>query len=239
MPKPLDEWKVLPHGKLVQVDDDLLTVTGDLGMPLVDIPRRMTVVRLRDRRLVVYSAIALDDDEMAALEAFGRPAWLVVPSDHHRLDAKAWKDRYPALRVATPSGARAKVAETVPVDTSAPDFGDPTVQFVTVPGTDGHESALVVQAAAGTTLVVNDIVANIRGEHGFGGWLLRRMGFAGSEPQIPATVRLMLVENTSALKEQLLVWADDPSLVRILVSHGEPIEHEPGHALRDLAASLD
>jgi len=33
----------------------------------------MTIVRLGDGRLVVFSAIALDEDEMAALEAFGRP----------------------------------------------------------------------------------------------------------------------------------------------------------------------
>jgi len=33
-------------------------------MPLMDQPRRMTVVRLNDSRLVVFSAIALDEDEM-------------------------------------------------------------------------------------------------------------------------------------------------------------------------------
>jgi hypothetical protein len=30
-----------------------------------------------------------------------------------------------------------------------------------------------------------------------------------------------------------------PSLDRILVSHGDPIEREPSRVLRDLAASLD
>ena len=35
----------------------------------MELPRRMTVVRLTDSRLVVFSAIALDDDEMAGLEA--------------------------------------------------------------------------------------------------------------------------------------------------------------------------
>src|SRR6202043_2853067 len=86
MTKPFKHWKVLPHGKLKQIDDNILTVTGDIHMPLMDLPRRMTVVRLSNSRLVVFSAIALDEDEMAELEAYGRPAYLIVPSDKHRLD---------------------------------------------------------------------------------------------------------------------------------------------------------
>ena len=98
MNKPLERWEVLPHGKLTEVDENILTVTGEIHMPM-KFPRRMTVVRLRDSNLVVFSAIALDEDEMHALEAYGQPAYLVVPNDHHRLDAKIWKQRYPNMQV--------------------------------------------------------------------------------------------------------------------------------------------
>jgi hypothetical protein len=145
MTQPFKQWTVLPHGKLSQIDDNILTVVGEIHMPLMDLPRRMTVVRLTDSRLVVWSAIALDEDEMVALEAYGHPAYLIVPSDKHRLDAKIWKDRYPELRVVAPEGARAKVEEAVAVDTVAPSFDDPDLQFVTVPGTRGREAALVVR----------------------------------------------------------------------------------------------
>ena len=74
MPQPYQHWKVLPHGKLTEIDDNILTVTGDIHMPLMDLPRRMTVVRLNDSRLVVFSAIALDEDEMVALEDLDRAA---------------------------------------------------------------------------------------------------------------------------------------------------------------------
>lgn len=238
MTAPLQQWKVLPHGKLTAIDDDILTVTGDIHMPLMDLPRRMTVVRLNDSRLVVYSAIALDEDEMTSLEAYGRPAFLIVPSDKHRLDARIWKDRYPLMQVVAPEGARAKVAETVPVDTVAPAFGDPNVQFVTVPGTRGHESALVVRSASGTTLVLNDIVGNIRNASGFGGWLLRLAGFAGDDAQIPKVVKMAMIEDTNALRLQLQQWADIESLKRILVSHGAVIDENPRQVLRDLAKSL-
>ena len=238
MTKPFQQWTVLPHGKLVQVDENILTVVGEIHMPLMDLPRRMTVVRLVDAGLVIFSAIALDEDEMSALEAYGRPAVLIVPSDKHRLDAKTWKDRYPEIEVVAPEGARAKVEEVVPVDTAAPRFDDPNVQFVTVPGTRGREAALVVRTPGGTTLVLNDVVGNIRDAAGFGGWLLHLAGFAGKEAQVPAVVKMAVIDDTKALRTQLLQWAEIGSLVRILVSHGSPIEENPRQVLRELAESL-
>ena len=238
MTETLQPWKVLPHGKLCEIDENLLTVTGTIAMPLMELPRRMTVVRLNDSRLVIYSAISLDEAEMRALEDYGQPAWLIVPNDHHRLDAAAWKQRYPQIRVVAPEGSRKKVAEAVPVDSSAPRFGDPNVRFVIVPGTRAHEAALVVETRTGTTLVLNDVVANIRNARGFGGWLLELMGFAGDEPHVPRPVSLMMIDDKAALRTQLLAWAAIDSLNRILVSHGDPIEANPQQALRELAQSL-
>jgi len=238
MTKPNENWNVLPHGKLTPIDDGMLTVEGRIKMPLMDLPRRMTVVRLHDSRLVVWSAIALDDAAMATFEAFGRPAFLVVPNDHHRLDAKAWKNRYPELKVIAPEGARGRIADVVAVDTTSPDFGDPGVTFVTVPGTRAHEAALVVRRERGTTLVLNDLVGNIRAASGIDGWLLRLAGFAGDDAQIPRVVKMALVKDAADLRAQLLEWAELPGLRRIIVSHGDPIESEPQRTLRDLAASL-
>jgi hypothetical protein len=238
MTAPFKEWKVLPHGKLTEIDTNILTVTGDIPMPLTDLPRRMTVVRLRDGRLVIFSAIALDDDEMRQLEDFGRPAFLIVPNGHHRLDAKIWKDRYPQLQVVAPEGAREEVQKIAPVDTTDPQFDDPMVSFITVPGTRGREAALLVRTPNGTTLVLNDLVGNIRHASGFGGWLLKTMGFAGDAPHIPNVVKMSMVEDEHALKAQLLAWADDASIKRILVSHGAPIEEHPADELRGLAEEL-
>ncbi len=135
MSAPFKTWTVLPHGKLTAVSPDILTVVGEIHMPLGEFPRRMTVVRLKDRRLVIFSAIALEEDEMAKLEAFGRPAFLIVPSERHRMDAPAFRDRYPDLIVIAPPGAREKVAQVVHVDDIGADFGDPAVTLMVVPGT--------------------------------------------------------------------------------------------------------
>ena len=238
MTRPFQRWKVLPHGKLSEIDVNILTVSGEIRMPMMRLPRRMTVVRLNGSRLIVFSAISLDQNEMTRLEAYGRPAFLIVPSDKHRLDAKPWKNRYPTMQVVAPEGARAKVEDVVPVDTVAPQFDDPNVQFVAVPGTRGHEAALVVRTANGTTLVLNDLVGNIRSEAGSRGWLLQLAGFAGKEAQIPRVVKMVMIKDANALRAQLTQWAEIESLKRILVSHGSPIEENPRQTLRDLASSL-
>ena len=233
------QWKVLPHGPLSELDSGILGVVGDLPMPLTHLPRRMTVVRLRGGGLLIWSAVSLDAAGMVRLEAYGRPEFLVVPSDHHRHDAAAWKARYPELKVVAPAGAREKIAETVAVDTTTPDFGDPDVRFAPVPGTRDSEAALTVHRPSGTTLVVNDIVGNIRHAAGFGGWLLRLMGLAGDEAQVPKAVALMIVKDKAALREQLLRWADTSDLKRIVVSHGDVIDADPHGVLRELAAALE
>lgn len=238
MPKPNHEWKVQPHGPVQQLDDGLWAVVGEVAMPLVDLPRRMTIVRLTGRRLLIWSAIAVDEDAIAAIEAQGVPAFMVVPSDHHRLDAAAWKARYPELVVATPAGAAEKTGEVVAVDTTSPDFDDPDIRFLPVAGTRNEEAALVVRRAGGTTLVLNDIVANIRHASGFGGWLLRRMGLAGDQAQVPSAVAMMIVKDKEALAAQLNAWAELGDLRRIVVSHGDVIEADPSGVLRELARSL-
>jgi hypothetical protein len=232
------EWKVNPHGQLVRVEDNILTVTGTIMMPAGRLPRRMTVVRLHDGRLVIFSVMSLDDEQMAVLEAFGEPAFMIVPNDHHRLDAKSWKERYPGIRVVAPAGARQKVEKVVLVDATFGDFGDPTVRFLPVNGTAEKEAALEVHGETGTTLILNDLIGNIRNASGFAGWFLRLMGFAGDEPHIPFPIKRAMIESRGQVREQLLTWAAMTSLRRILVSHGEPIEDDPRGALRRLAQSI-
>src|SRR5690242_11740612 len=95
----LERWKVLPHGPLEEIDEGILTVAGEIKMPLGNFPRRMTVVGLSGNRTAIFSAIALNSAEMRKIEQLGTPSFLIVPSDMHRLDARIWKECYPAIRV--------------------------------------------------------------------------------------------------------------------------------------------
>jgi len=231
-------WDVLPHGEIETVDEGLWCVSGVIKLPVGAFPRRMTIVRLADGRLVIYSAMALDEAQQRQVEALGEPGFLVVPNDHHRRDAAAWKARYPEIVVCAPPGSQDRVTEKVAVETTVPRFEDANVAWLVVRGTREHEVALRVSRPGGVTLVVNDVIANIRHSHGFGGWLLRKMGFAGDEPHVPGPIRLMLVKERGELREQLLEWASLPRLRRIIVAHGDTVDRDPAIALQSLAASL-
>ena len=105
------EWKVLSHGPIERLAENLWWVQGSL--PGMSLKRVMAIARLRDGRLVIHNGIALQEPAMREIEAFGTPAFLIVPNGAHRLDAAAYKRRYPSLTVLAPRGARAKVAEKV------------------------------------------------------------------------------------------------------------------------------
>jgi hypothetical protein len=162
----------------------------------------------------------------------------VVPNELHRLDARVWKERYPMMRVLAPRGVKSKVEEIVTVDATHLEFPDPSVRFVTVPGTDEHEVALEVKTDSGTTLVVNDLIWNLDDRPGFSGWLFRVLGFTGAEPKIPRLIELRAVKAKSELRAQLEAWASIPDLNRILVSHGDIVSRDPSAALTRLAGEL-
>jgi hypothetical protein len=237
--KPFTTWTVLPHDKLTRLADNVISVTGRMHMPpMGEVERRMTVVRLAGGRLVIWSAIALDEAGMRELESFGRPAYLIVPGDLHRLDARPWKDRYPELVVIAPAAARAKVEEVVPVDATDVDFGDATVRYMTVPGTGEREAALLVEGASGTTLVINDLIFDLANRPGFSGWLFKVIGMTGDHAHIPPPVRMRKVVDRQALGAALEQWAHLPRLERVIISHGGIIGKDAGGVLRRVAKEI-
>jgi hypothetical protein len=238
MTAPHSEWTTLPHGILTAVDDCILTVTGTVKMPVGTFERRMTVVRLLDGTTIIYSPIALDEAQMQRLEEFGRPAFLIIPGSHHRVDAKIWKQRYPAAKVIAAQGARKAVEEVVPVDSVVPDFGDRSVAFFTVPGTTMDEAALTVSSTSGMTLILNDILANVQNAKGINSVVAWVFGFSGKQPKIPFPEKLSIIDDKAALAAQFQAWAADPALTRIIVSHGDIIEGDPAKVLRDVARAL-
>jgi hypothetical protein len=238
VPKFNKEWTVLPHGRVKTVDDRIVTVEGDISMPLGKFPRRMTVVGLSRNRSAVFSAMALNEPAMRRIEEVGKPSFLIVPNGHHRIDALPWKQRYPKLKVLCPPGAKKSVCEAVPVDSTHDILGDKDVQFVVVEGTNKAEAALVVRRKSGTTLVANDVIANVRHPHGLGGKIIARLaGFGVKRPQVPRVVKRIMIEDKNKLAKQLREWSEIPGLRRIIPSHGDMIER-PAPALQKMAEEL-
>jgi hypothetical protein len=236
MPKPYNTWTVTPHGPIEKVHDNFWRV--EAPFPGAPFKRVMALARLADGRILVHNAIALGDAEMKEIEAWGKPAILLVPNGGHRMDAKIWKDRYPDARVIAPPGARAKVAEIVKVDEDGTSLGDQSVRYEILEGTKEREGVLTVKSGAETTLVFNDALMNMHSLPGFGGFMMGLIGFTGPALKVSFPARMAIVADKKALRAHLERLAGTDGLARIDVCHGEPVTEKAAVALRTAAAAL-
>jgi hypothetical protein len=218
MPKAYADWKVLAHGPIEHLAENLWWVQGTL--PGMSLKRVMTVARLNDGRLVIHNGIALSEPAMREIEAWGTPAFLVVPGGYHRLDAAAYKKRYPALRVFAPRGAKAAVEEVVPVDGSYEDFpADDSVKLEALPGVKDSEGVMLVRSADGLSIVLNDAVFNMDRKRDPLGFLFTTLMGSAPGPRVSRLAKLLLVKDKQALKQELGRFAELPDVQRVIVAH--------------------
>jgi hypothetical protein len=111
--------RIFPHDPPERLTEGVWRVRGGLSFPLY---RNMIIVRLASGDLVIHSAVAMDDAGMKALEALGRPAYLIVPNRGHVMDAAFYKQRYPGMMVLTLAAIRDAVAAKTPVDATVEDI---------------------------------------------------------------------------------------------------------------------
>jgi hypothetical protein len=232
-----DEWRVLSNDPVVQLEENLWRVEGSLpGMPL---RRVMTFARRTDGGLVIHNAMALDDAGMRKLEAAGEPTLLVVPSGYHRLDAPAYKKRYPQIEVVCPAAARKKVEQVVPVDYTYTDVpNDPDVTLRHIAGAKEGEGVMIVRHGDASSLVLNDLVFNMPHTGGLTGWVLRWLMGSTGGPKVTRLGRWVLVGDKRAFADDLRALAATPGLRRVIVSHHETIDQDAPGVLRAIAATL-
>jgi hypothetical protein len=218
MAKANQEWKVLSHEPLQKLADNLWWVRG--ALPGMSLKRVMTVGRLPDGDLVIHNGIALEEATMREIEAWGRPRYLIVPNGAHRLDAPAYKQRYPALSVLTPRGSRARVQQVVAVDGSYEDFpASETIWFQTLAGVAEAEGAMFVRSADGVTVVLNDAVFNMDVKRDPLGFLFTTLLGSAPGPRVSRLAKWVFVKDRKALRADLERLALTPELERLIVAH--------------------
>ncbi|MBW2526767.1 MAG: hypothetical protein JRI23_21470 [Deltaproteobacteria bacterium] len=243
MPAIDTEWKVLPHGELERLADNVWRVEGDL--PNMGLKRCMTVARTAPGELVLHSAIAMDEEHMAELEALGTPAFLVVPNGWHCLDAARFKARYPSLQVVCPKKARKMVGKKVPsVDGDYGDFAkldeEGSVRLEHFDAERHVEGAMVVQSDDGLTLVFADSLFNLPHQEGFFWWLYGRVLGSTGGPKVTVIGRAMMLLSRSKkpFRNWLVRYADRGDVVRLVPGHGAVVRERASAVLREVADSL-
>ncbi len=226
-------WTVCKNQPIDKLEANLWHVSGK--MPGGN-ERKMVVARRTDGDLVIFNAIALDDAGMAELEAFGRPAYLVVPNGFHRQDAYIWKQRYPDIRVVAPRGARKAVEKALPVDLLCDELpADPDVQLSHPAGLADKEAILVVKHRVGQTLTTCDALLNVSSK-------VTKFPFSFllapiDKPSTPRLIRWMMLKDTKAWQAHLEQLATGTT--RIIPGHGAIIDSDAPGALRSVAALLN
>lgn len=234
--KGFTEWTVVGEPSIEEVGDELWLCKGHV--PNMPLKRWMAVARRADGRLVIHNPIAMLDAEMKCIDDWGPVGFIVVPNRFHRLDAAPFRQRYPEAKVVCPKGARAKVEEVVPVDLSYDEFEDDRVVSLRhVAGVSDYEGVMSVREKAGTTLVLNDLLFNLRHGKGLGGLLFRVLGSTGG-PKVTRLFKMFALKDRAALRGALEELAATEGLVRVVPGHGSIITEDPAGTLRAVAAAL-
>lgn len=208
---------------LTRFADDVWLATGPvriLGMPLT---ATMTVLRLGDGSLLLYSPIALTPERRTAIEALGPVAHLYAPNLFHHFWVGEWAAAFPSARLHAPAGLEKKRPDLridrVHGSTPEPDFAG-IVDEVRIEGFRLAESVLVHRPAR--TLAVADLVHNIGRPPGLWTKLYAgTMGFYG-RVAVSRMIRWIAYPDHAAARrsvDQVLALPFD----RIVVGHGDPV----------------
>ena len=219
-----------------EIAPGLLTVVGQIPMPLGNFPRRMTIIALDKGRTTIFSPIPLREEAMGGIEALGTPAFLIIPNGGHRLDLRPFHARFPKAKIVTAPGSKARVEEAAkPVQVRAT-LGD-RARLVTLAGCDEGELAMLVTTGKDVSLLTNDVIGNVAHPKGPGAWVMSRLMGFGPKPRITRPAMRFFIKDKAALAAQFREWAQIKGLRRLIPSHGEIVDR-PAALLKRLSDDL-
>jgi hypothetical protein len=198
----------------------------------LEVGTRMTVIRLADGGLLLHSPVALDTRLRAELDAIGRVRFVVAPNRVHHLYAGRVAETYPDARLWVGPGVERKRPDLVYVavlsDEAPPEWRG-QVDQVFFRGRP-YENEVVFCHRASRTLILCDLAFNFGPRAALPTRLL--MGLIRSYGRFgPSTLDPWLIRDRAAARaslERILAWDFD----RVVVAHGEVLEHGGHEALR-------
>lgn len=224
-------WKVLPHTPIEKLDDHLWRVEGKMES---GVKRVMSVLRMDDGRVLLHNAIALDDAEMAEIDAWGEVVGILVPNAFHRMDSRIMAERYPRAKVYAPAAAVKAASKATPVHGTFADApGDASVKVRHLAGVKDKEGVVEVRGSSGLSLVFNDLLLNLP-PVGYPQELF--LGPTGCF-SVPRFARWVFVSDKSAFIGEIERFADQGP-ARIIPGHGADLTTDADARLREAAARL-
>ncbi|MCF4164747.1 DUF4336 domain-containing protein [Zavarzinia compransoris] len=191
-------------------------------------PTRMTILRLPDGGLFVWSPVDLNGDLRTAVEALGPVRHIVAPNALHHLHLAAWIEAFPSAKVHAAPGLRVKRPD-IAFDADLGDAPDPAwggaVDLVAMRG-NRITTEVVFFHGPSRTAIFTDLIQQLP-PGWFSGWraVIARLDLMmEAEPMVPRKFRLAFTDRRAArvALDHILAWPAE----RVLMAHGTPVTQD-------------
>ncbi len=204
-----------------QLGPDVALLKYDLRRFGIDFGRIVTLLRLRDGRLLLHSTAPFGPEEVASIRRFGEPAWLVEATGMHNTFARTAQLAFPRIPYLTPA-PRAGLTTTA--------FNPPPrdwageIDLIRIEGLRRIEEYAFFHRAS-RTLVLADLLFHFPAE--MRGW---QRFFVKTIMRLPRLVGISFLfrsmirdrERFADSARKILAW----DFRQIVVAHREPIVDE-------------
>ncbi|CAN5769539.1 hypothetical protein BH20VER1_BH20VER1_29900 [soil metagenome] len=220
-----------------QLAEDLWTLDFPKRLLGVAIGRVVTLIRLRDGRVVIHSTAPFTPDDVARIQSLGELAWMMDVTKFHDSFAQEGRAAFPSITYLVPEGfpkteqLRARSLDAVPLEWE----GELRVRRIDgMPGVQEH----VLLHVTSRTLIVADLLFNFtRTSSGWTKLFARHVMRLKNLSGMSLFFRSMIRDRTAFHRSlnEVLTW----DFERVIVGHGEPIESGAREQLAAVVSSVD
>ena len=206
-----------------RIDDGIWVVERPFKLFGAEFGNRMTVIRLADGKLLLHSPVSLDPQLRAEVEALGPVEYLLTPNTFHGLHVGQWSATYPHAHVFDARDER-----------TLSHFA-PMLEMRQVKGISKLNEVACYHSDS-RTLILTDLCFNIGAD--VPAWTKLFFSLNGAYNNFgPSRMMRSMIDDRESLLEsvtEILSWPFE----RVIVSHGEVIEHNGQKAMREAFAFL-
>ena len=216
---------------LTPIADDLWCVAIPHTFIGLNFGARMTIIRLPDGSLLLYSPVPMDDALAGEIDQLGPVKHIVAPNLFHHLYVSDAHARWPDAEVSAPAGLDKKRPDLTIHRTLGVDALPDGVVGVSLAGM-APLSETVIHHPASRSLLTCDLILNITAPKGWWTKLYLSLNGINGTPGVSKVVAKSAFKDHAALRGSLDAVLD-LDFDRLIIAHGDILETGGRDVLRE------